>query len=60
MTRSNVIQFAPALQRRQTRQSNPVWFPAHSGPWDRRYVTGIDGMWAEPPAMGMVIPFRVL
>ena len=57
MTRSNVIQFVPALQRRQALHDSLV---SSRGAWERHYVEGIDGIWAEPPAMGMVVPFRAL
>jgi hypothetical protein len=55
MTRSNVIQFAAALQRHQAIHGNRIPSP---GAWDWNFVAGIDGIWAEPPAMGVVVPFR--
>jgi len=55
MTSTNVIEFAPALLRWQ---STRVADAFHFGPWDRRYVAGIDGLWSEPPAAGVIVPFR--
>jgi hypothetical protein len=57
MARTNVIQFAPALQRRGARQGNRAGSATDYGSWDDHYPTGIDGLWAAPEMMGMVVPF---
>jgi hypothetical protein len=58
MARTNVIQFAPALQRRRTRQGNGDASADRHDSWGGHYPAGIEGLWiAEPQAMGMIIPF---
>lgn len=57
MTRTNVVEFGPALQRRQASQNNRL-APASFGPLDRNYPAGIDGLLIARRAAGAVVPFR--
>ena len=45
MANTNVIQFAPALQRRRERQGDQAAYASHDGSWHGRYRDGIDGLW---------------
>jgi hypothetical protein len=57
MTSTNIIEFAPALQRRRERQGDSSAPADGRGSWDDHYPAGIDGLrTAEPQAMGVVIP----
>jgi hypothetical protein len=57
MTSTNIIEFAPALQRRRERQGDSGAPADGRGSWDDHYPSGIDGLrTAEPQAMGVVIP----
>ncbi|MEZ5832725.1 MAG: hypothetical protein R3D05_16240 [Dongiaceae bacterium] len=47
MATTNVIEFAPALRRRQERQSDRAVHAGHHAPWRSRYRDGIDGLWGE-------------
>ena len=57
MASTNIIQFAPALQRRRERQSDRVIYANDYGSWDGHYAAGIDGLWTEPQMIGSVVPF---
>lgn len=50
---TNVVEFAPALQRRRER-SEQAAHAGHQGRWRSRYRDGIDGLWARKP-MGEVV-----
>ena len=56
MASTNVIPFAPALQRRRALQGNRAVLATGYGSWDDHYPTGIDGLWSGPDT-GIVIPF---
>ena len=47
MANTNVIAFAPALQRRRERQGGHAAYAGQDGPWPSRYRDGIDGLWSE-------------
>ena len=56
MSGSNVIQFAPALQRRRYHAALAM----SDGSWLSRYPEGIDGLWADSHTWtlpGVVIHF---
>lgn len=50
MADTNVIEFAPALQRRRKRQTDHAAYTSRYGPWRSRYGEGIDGLWPERQA----------
>ena len=50
MADTNVIEFAPALQRRRERQTDHAAYASRYGPWRSRYREGIDGLWTERQA----------
>jgi hypothetical protein len=58
MTNTNVIEFAPILQRRREQQLDRATHVSRSTPWRSRYRDGIDGLsrraWKSP---GEVFPF---
>jgi hypothetical protein len=58
MTSTNVIEFAPILQRRREQQLDRATYVSRSIPWRNRYRDGIDGLsrraWNSP---GEVVPF---
>jgi hypothetical protein len=58
MTNTNVIEFAPILQRRREQQLDRATYVSRSIPWRSRYRDGIDGLsrraWKSP---GEVVPF---
>jgi hypothetical protein len=58
MASTNVIQFAPALQRRRERQGDGGVSADGRDPWAGHHPAGVDGLWlGEPQATGTVIPF---
>ena len=44
MTSTNIIEFAPVLQRRREQQIAHPAYLSRSAPWRNRYRDGIDGL----------------
>ena len=60
MTSTNIIEFAPVLQRRLEQQIAHAAYLGRSAPWRTRYRAGIDGLLNTQrvrTSSGKVVPF---
>jgi hypothetical protein len=60
MTSTNIIEFAPVLQRRKEQQITHAAHLGRSAPWHNRYRDGIDGLLNTRKvrtSSGEVVPF---
>jgi len=60
MTSTNIIEFAPVLQRRMEQQIARAAYLSRSAPWRNRYRDGIDGLLNTQrvrTSLGVVVPF---
>lgn len=58
MISTNVIQFAPALQRRRNRDMALLAIGNGGDSWLGRYPDGIDGLWVEgQEPIANILPF---